>query len=70
MHCLANTVGMGSLASVSRGISDSRHITVMHTSRAEAMRQVNCTCRSLKAVPHLFCVQPAFVELKTADFIL
>jgi hypothetical protein len=40
VHSLAGTVGLGSLASVSRGVGDRRHMTVMHASRAAALSGV------------------------------
>lgn len=65
VHSLARTVGLGSLASVSRGIGDSRHITVMHTSRAEALSRVGCPVQLPQgSLTHLFCMQPGIVELR------
>ena len=64
MHSLAGTVGLGSLASVSRGIGDSRHITVMHTSRAEALSRVGCPVPLPQSSLTSICMQPGVVELR------
>ena len=57
VHSLAATVGLGSLASVSRGIGDSRHMTVMHASRTEALSRVGYPVQlPQSSYPHIYSV--------------
>ena len=41
IHTLVQTVGLGALASVSKGLGESRHITVVRTGQGESTSQVD-----------------------------
>ena len=56
IHTLVQTVGLGALASVSKGLGESRHLTVVRAGQGESTSQVSrphlaCTHRPCRAVP-------------------
>ena len=48
VHTLVQTVGLGALASASKGVGESRHITVMRIGQEDALSRVSM----LFCVPH------------------
>lgn len=70
VHFLAGTVGLGSLASVSRGIGDSRHITVMHANRAAALSRVGCPVQLPQRSPTSILYAAWHCGTQPADLVL